>query len=206
MKNKILPILCIFILFSCIFINSCFASDTSDFSWTYNDYTYNLPNLRNSVNTTYGLIITGEEYKYFRIVELLDYPSDNSIHIASTYGGSFSYYTSSGALGKYNVWAYDLEKGTLKLEYTEVDNWDWSLHYPTLYSTYDIYDTNGTDIFFQKAPVPPTTLAGVLEATNPTEVFKNLMKNVVVSLIVFLVGFLTFSKAWAWLKTQLSKA
>ncbi len=72
-------------------------------------------------------------------------------------------------------------------------------------STKDIIYYPDKSVFFQ-APVQEITLAQVLEQNSPIQIFKSQMKNVLVSLTVFLVGFVAFWKAWAWLKTQLHQA
>lgn len=75
-----------------------------------------------------------------------------------------------------------------------------------IYSSCYIYiDENGSDIFF-RPPVQEITLAQELAGVQVTKQWKTLMKNVVVSLVVFLIGLIAFLKAWAWLKMQLHKA
>lgn len=81
-------------------------------------------------------------------------------------------------------------------------------NYEVIYGSTNLKRDDGT-IFFQQTPLvmkTEMTLAGVLKENNPIQAWKVLMKNVVVSLVVFLVGLIAFSKAWAWLKTQLRKA
>ena len=76
----------------------------------------------------------------------------------------------------------------------------------------NIYALGNTSVFFQTTPVPsvvyiqPLTLAEELEKAETVEVFKKLMRNVVVSLVVSLVGFLSLRKAWTFLKKDLKKA
>lgn len=80
---------------------------------------------------------------------------------------------------------------------------------PNIYlSTDDIYfndlsfccTAKSTDLnfFFQNL-----TLAQALQLNNPVREMKTLMKNVVISLLVFVVSYLALRKAWSFLRTQL---
>lgn len=181
--HKILPILSILILVSFIFINNnAFAANLEI---TLSDE--HITNATNIANGRNFFIATNPSHCWLFICELenASFIVDNGT-IKSTNG---------------NVLFYCLPN-TSSIEFvfnttnTSAGN---STAYTYLYSSADILNTDGT-VFFQR---PPVTLAEILEATNPTQTFQKMMKTVVASLIVFLVGFLSFRKAWAFLKAQM---
>lgn len=227
MRNKILIISFIFILLSLVLVNNCFAYNYSNLEWYDKHYiTYDIENDKYKLffeDKEYDLSIKKENSNIFII---RDFGSSATVyHFNFSENAKYYFYLGNGddnnlyftCTEDYTIVSYtDYYNGTISDVSTNNFNanstksfskyYDWYILSPYITGIYT--DSSCTDFFF-KTPVmetEKTTLAEVLEAANPTEVFKNLMKNVVVSLIVFLVGFLTFSKAWAWLKTQLSKA
>lgn len=200
MKNKILTISIILILLSSIFISSnVFAAETVDLSCCYD---------------VIPLHENGDQYcPYFIYLDngtyYLVFPQNNScsnIYLYSVYAKTIK--TDNGGIHIYtynstnNCFDYLKSKSSNVVEVPDSATF--------IASNINLYYEREGNCFFTQTPVPlpqkEQTLATVLEETNPMEMWKTLMKNVVVSLVVFLVGLIAFSKAWAWLKTQLSKA
>lgn len=75
--------------------------------------------------------------------------------------------------------------------------------YGMIYSNADILNKDDGTVFFQKTPL---TLADHLEKAEAVEMFKDLMKKLVVSLIMFLIGLIGLRKAWTFLRTALHRA
>lgn len=196
MKNKILPIVCIFILISLIFINVSFATNIYSFENIHSGETITVPAFPTDVSfsSSNGYAIAQknlvlyvlEEDSYFYCIGTTVYVSGKA-HGVGIIDGVYKYEDtvySNSRLGYFDEFAYfsaDLYADQAKS----------SVYY------------SGKDDFFYQAPL---TLAGALEQNNPVQIFQFLMKNVLVSLMVFLVGLVAFFKAWAWLKTQLRKA
>lgn len=202
MKNKIILISFIFILVSCVFINNNVFASTD---YTYNGETITLPDLPFDTDEypNYGIYYHKDNgytcfYARYDMDKAFITPNKES---NGTINNRISYYQ-LGTTTKGTWYYYLLKDGAWgSRQHTDTGYMHWTQH--VLYSSFDIYtDYTFTDFFF-KAPV---TLAMELEKIQVAEMWKTLMKNVVVSLVVFLVGFLAFSKAWAWLKTQLHKA
>lgn len=202
MKNKILVISIILLLLSCVFINNSFAVENKTHTITgINGTTFTFPDF-SGTNIENGFFI-----QYWNGVYYMGVFNSNNVHlyINSTYKiGSTVSYTEYKLNTSSNSWDFYREMSA---------NNEATTDGLLFYTTHDVYSSktsNNINItktgnnFF--VPPPVVTLATVLEETNPTEMFKNLMKNVVVSLVVFLVGLVAFLKAWAWLKTQLHKA
>lgn len=219
MKNKILTISIIFILLSLVFINNCFAfSETINING--NSYNCFIP------DKAYNTMITLEEYNNSNYkfwancgdsqLHVYFFPKDMDIKIwkSNTDGGFQSNYAS---IENFSCIYYSILENSGSINTTDKNRTDFasangsygyylngSNHY--FYTNINIYNDNTCTDFFFKAPVTEITLAQELEKIQVAEIWKTLMKNVVVSLVVFLVGLIAFLKAWAWLKTQLHKA
>ena len=208
MNNKIITISIIFILISFCFINTCFAYtvDTdyelpetnlfTEYITGKDDNGYYIINGSSTVCDRYFVITDGKELVYIFVSD--GYFSDDAktyyMNNRETYNYIYFEYYLDGSFKRQNSLRNDTSMGVMF-------NQDY------VYTSFDCKFADGT-VFFQAPPVmeQETTLAMVLEQNNPMEIFKILMKNVVVSLVVFLVGLVAFLKAWAWLKTQLHKA
>lgn len=209
MKNKILTISIILILLSFIFINSCFATGFEDYP------TVPILNKINGVDVSnfnhHILIYHGSDAIILKVVYFSKEYLDPTFYIWN----DDSFIISIEGDGKPPVFYYQNY-----LFDTTSNSWNIALNgscnnfqkfglsgYTFYASTVDIYNSDRATLFFQQTPVPQDlTLAMVLEMNSPMEIFKKQMKNVVVSLVAFLVGLVAFLKAWAWLKTQLHKA
>lgn len=205
MKNKILSILCIFILVSFIFINNNTFATSNSFYLSINGTIVELPDFYNNINTSNGFIITSSDLNEFRIMEFLDTPYDNRVFSEVLYSfETFRYYTSEAKiLGSWKIYTYTLD-GSYTVEYTSNDHWDWSYHWPVVYSSYNIYDVDG-QLFFHQAPLSLTAIQ-VLEQNSPMKIFQTMTHGMIPYLIVFLVGLVAFWKAWQLLLKELRKA
>lgn len=213
MKNKILTISIIFILLSFIFINNnVFAS----VSYTYNNKEIILPDLPfDTEQHPYYILgycnhyLDGTSSSY-----LVAYPKgtyDKYYFLNVSGENCVSYYGNDS--GNKSGWTYYYIKysddySSSSYQWTSAEN--TSLDYIKfgskgyiISSTFDVYtDSSFTDFFF-KAPVTEITLAQALEKIQVQEMWKTLMKNVVISLLVFVVSYLALRKAWSFLRTQL---
>lgn len=207
MKNKILTISIIFILISLVFVNNnVFA--TYDFN--YNGSDVSLPDLPFDI-TEHPDFIFGYSTNFSTHFYVIGYPTSEyeKVFLDNSSNNAIAYYkTGTTTLGQWTYWEIAVGSGNdWAKRSTQGGLFKFGGSGTIITSGVDIYSNNSyTEIFFQKTPAPPTTLAGVLEATNPLEMWKTLMKNVLVSLVVFLVVLIAFLKAWAWLKNQLRKA
>lgn len=201
MKNKILTVSIIFILLSFTFIsNNVFASDTT---FTFTDRFGNehiVPAF--PLNEELGI----NSSCHYAIVTQGDYK--DSLYIAS---GDGYFYGTNSMFCSTTCYVADLSNGQYVLRSTicsanvrlcgvgEICYFSGGLFIAKDTSTYTV-EPMGNFFFHQ------ITLAESLEMIQVQEMWKTLMKNVVVSLVVFLVGLVAFLKAWNWLKTQLHKA
>lgn len=207
MKNKILSISIIFILLSFIFINNIiFASTTFTFTDRFGVE-------RTVPSFPQDEVLGDKSFYHYAIVKLGN--NKNGLYIAS--GDGYFYnkgttdlycstqcYMASISDGEY-VLSDTICKAKERLcSYNEICYFSGGL-FDGLDSTTYTLEPMG-DFFFHQTPVTEITLAQELEKIQVQEMWKTLMKNVVVSLVVFLVGLVAFLKAWNWLKTQLHKA
>lgn len=211
MKNKIISILSIIIICLFILTTNIFAYSEE---FIYNDinYTYYIP------DGAYNSFLESEQYKSGEYNYLLScdngtcriyfWLKTQDVKIYQT--TKANYYNSN--ISDYGCLYYTVSEngGTLNLQDSNATSFHNSSHCSGntiyMYTNVNVYtDSSCTDFFF-KAPVMEITLAQELEKIQVQEMWKTLMKNVVVSLVVFLVGLIAFLKAWNWLKTQLHKA
>lgn len=204
MKNKILSISIILILLSFIFINNnVFALD------------YDLSDYKNHD------LMSGSWFIYYS-------EEENIIYLVTTDSTSRQYLTcylsngydwsSMGSLGNFSnmggFYRYSFNTSTRKFEEREhIDNGCLNFGNPSgkiIASGCDLYNyLNGWSSFFQVTPVPLTvyipemTLSMELEKIQVQEMWKTLMKNVVISLLAFVVSYLALRKAWSFLRIQL---
>lgn len=219
MKNKILTISIIFILLSFIFINNCFAIQLDNFT---ENYYFFLP------DTCYNTLITLDEYNndnynFFSVVnngtfEVYFFDKSLNIKFKVTRSDSNNYgqycITNMDDLSNFSCKAYYIgEKSgsinkTSTLNYFAIPNsmWNYYTGYSKkayLYTNLEFYSVDNSNDFFFNAPVTETTLAQELEKIQVQEMWKTLMKNVVISLLAFVVSYLALRKAWSFLRIQL---
>lgn len=213
MKNKILTISVIFILLSFIFINNnVFAAsyDLSDHKNHISDKSWCIVYSYSSENF-YLLVSDNTTYKYFYTFDLSlnengIYTSNGEFLVSSSYGSS-----PYGSQGNFHSYVFDKDTlvfNYLSQQYTPASHFNCG-ECEIIASNLDIYNPNKLSIFFQATPVPsvvriaPMTLSEELEKIQVQEMWKILMKNVVISLLVFVVSYLALRKAWSFLRTQL---
>ena len=153
MKNKILPILCIFILVGCLFINNnVFATEytitedrlNSILDYVQNNYYYLNGNSNFCITPSFN---DGSDYSY----DLTFFPDDNSI----------KYYISSEnrifSTSSFDSHLHDVKTdGSISFRVTW-NNFARIRYSQPFYSTFDIYtDSSCSEIFFQKTPVTET--------------------------------------------------
>lgn len=209
MKSKILTIFCIIMLLSSfILINNVYAAnyDLSD----YKNYTSgkNWMIFHTLSDNTFYLIVLDSGYLY---TNGLRYEDNGNCLIGSCVLASNDLTTNPwGSPKSFNV--YKFNNSSNKFEHLK-NTTEFSIEHSYLIASNVTirYAGNHSD-FFQATPVPSvvhiasTTLAKELETVQVTKVWKTLMKTLVVSLIVFLVGLVGLRKAWTFLKTALRKA
>lgn len=196
MKNKILAISIIFILI--IFINISFASTTSELPSMFELCIEDLSS--KSINY----------YDYIILTSPIDESGVKVVYFYFFINDTYQCYISSNIIkcNHVNIYAfYNYTSSDYIIE--ESKNLDTILSYTNLnavsvsYSSFDLKNEDGS-LFFQQTPVPQDlTLAVVLEMIQVQEMWKTLMKNVVISLLVFVVSYLALRKAWSFLRTQL---
>lgn len=184
--HKLLPVLSILILISFCFINTNVFAANVEFTLKQEhlDNAYDIAGVRNffiATNPSHvWLFVCEEENATFIVLNNIIKPTSGGVVFYNLQNPSsleFTYATSNSSAGD-------------------------SLAYTYYFSSADILNSDGT-VFFQKAPL---TLAGILEQNNPVEIFQIMMKKLVVSLLVCLIGFLSLRKGWTFLKTVLHKA
>lgn len=199
MKNKIFIISIIFILISFCFIgNNAFASSTFTFTDRFgNERT--VPSFPESdivsSSNSFAVVNTGN-YK-------------NALYVATGdgffYGGG-SVFCSTPCYMIYLVnGEYVIQPNTCTANASLCSASELCYFSTGLYADKDkssvIIEPGGD--FFHLAPL---TLGQELEKVEVAEVFKKMIKNVVISLLVCLIGFLSLRKGWTFLRTALRKA
>lgn len=177
MKNKILTISIIFILFSLVFINNCFAfSETINING--NSYNCFIPDI------AYNTMITLEEYNNSNYkfwancgdsqLHVYFFPKDMDIKIwkSNTDGGFQSNYASIENFSciYYSIWENSGSINTTDKNRTDFASANGSYGYYVngsnhyFYTNINIYNDNTCTDFFFKAPVvmTPVTLAGIM--------------------------------------------
>lgn len=209
MKNKILSILCVFILVSCLFINNnVFAANTVDVIDIEDEALFNLIYQTEEYKSGDYYFVVGRgdnSSAYYKIVFLKK--TDNLKAYVNNFSGSdyYVYYSVGNDQSIYKATINPTELVFLENKISHKSNLFYLSKSGMFYANFDIYSDNTYTDFFFKAPImeQELTMAQILEQNNPVQTFSNLMKNVVVSLVVFLVGLVAFLKAWTWLKSQL---
>lgn len=206
MKSKILIIFCIVILLSSfILINNVYAAN-----YDLSDYKN-----QNLMNGSWFIYHSENE----NLIYLVTTDNTSRPYLTCYLSGGYDW-SSMGELGNCSnmggFYRYTFNTSTSKFEDKEhIDNGCLNIGNPTdkiIASGCNLYTYQSWISFFQQTPVPlvvniqPKTVTQVLEKTQVMEVWKNLMKTLVVSLIVFLVGLVGLRKAWTFLKTALRKA
>ena len=207
MINKILSILCVFILVSCLFINNnVFAANTVDVIDIEDEALFNLIYQTEEYKSgDYYFVVGRNDVSYYKIVFLRK--TDNLKAYVNNFSGSeyYIYYSVGIAQSIYRASKNPTELTLMETKDSNKSNKLYNSKSGEFYANFDIYSDNTYTDFFFKAPImeQELTMAQILEQNNPVQTFSNLMKNVVVSLVVFLVGLVAFLKAWTWLKSQL---
>lgn len=199
MKNKIFIISIIFILISFCFIgNNAFASSTFTFTDRFG-------NERTVPSFPESDIISSSNS--FAVVNTGNYK--NTLYVATGdgffYGGG-NVFCSTPCYMIYLVnGEYVIQPNTCTANARLCSASELCYFSTGLYADKDkssvIIEPGGD--FFHLAPL---TLGQELEKVEAVEVFKKMTKNVVISLLVCLIGFLSLRKGWTFLKTVLRKA
>lgn len=200
MKNKILSILYIFTILSFILINNCFAITFKNDSEIY---TIELPF---DVNEHPDFLIL--KFTNGKGYQVLFPAGEYDLPFYRTSGDGIQYYLKgSTTYGQWNYYNYTISsdswsemKTTIQCEAKIYSN--GSHVSDVIYSNTDIILKSDSSIFFQRTPVTGT-LALELETIQVQEMWKTLMKNVVISLLAFVVSYLALRKAWSFLRIQL---
>lgn len=206
MKNKIFPIVCIFLLIVSVFFTNVNADNTNYF--VYNGKTYILPD-------------ECSNYVVFEFESKLWLYFNNSnfwgLHAGSGYYDLFSYASNSGYgtsdnRVSYSIWTIglndtDFSKSINKMERT----WGYicynGLENVKIYSSnVDIHNTDGS-IFFQPTPLGITqTLVAETGKAQIMEQIKTMIVGFLKYLIVLVISVIAFYKGWKFLLTQLRKS
>lgn len=199
MKNKILTVFIICLLISCCFIsNSVFASSTFTFTDRFGEER-NVPAFPDS-----DVISSSNS---FAIVNSGNYK--NALYVATGdgffYGGGDVFCSTDCYMvfivdGEYVIQPNICTANARLCYASELCYFSTGLYADKDKSSV-IIEPGGD--FFHLAPL---TLGQELEKVEAVEVFKKMTKNVVISLLVCLVGFLSLRKGWTFLRTALRKA
>lgn len=195
MKNKIFPIICMFVLIISVFTNSVFASSYN----ASNGKSYDLPEFTDEMKKyDKYLIFVENDGKHFGLYFLVDddgYFFNNSsgiychgrLLICSTDGDG--YYGSR----------YEVEPGTVGKIGGSITGSS------TFISSVDIYtDVNKSDVFFQKPLVP--VLVGIMDREKAEKMTVQEILGVLPLTIVVVVSFLGLRKALRMLVTFLRRS
>lgn len=195
MKNKIFPIICMFVLIISVFTNSVFASSYN----ASNGKSYDLPEFTDEMKKyDKYLIFVENDGKHFGLYFLVDddgYFFNNSsgiychgrLLICSTDGDG--YYGSR----------YEIEPGTVGKIGGSINGSS------TFISSVDIYtDVNKSDVFFQKPLVP--VLVGIMDREKAEKMTVQEILGVLPLIIVVVVSFLGLRKALRMLVTFLRRS
>lgn len=202
-RYKILFILSILLLVSCIFIsNNSFA-----FNFTYDNEKYDLGDLPFSTTEHPDfLVLKFTNGKGYQVL----FPASNyDLPFYRTGGDGIQYYTKgTTTYGQWNYYEYTISTNSWSSMKTtsqrEAKIYSNGSHVADIiYCTHDVILKSDGTIFFQS---PPSLLVVELQKAEVMKGFKNLMKKLVVSLLVFLIGLIGLRKAWSFLKTVLHKA
>ena len=198
MKNKILPIICMFVLIISVFTSSVFASSYN----ASNGKSYDLPEFTDEMKKyDKYLIFVENDGKHFGLYFLVDddgYFFNNSsgiychgrLLICSTDGDG--YYGSR----------YEVESGTVGKIGGSITGSS------TFISSVDIYtDVNKSDVFFQKPLLGITeTLVVETEKAQIAEQIKAMIVGFLKYLIALVISVIAFYKGWKFLLMQLRKS
>lgn len=194
LKNKkiILVLLAFLVLF--MFSSSVFAS----FDFNYNDVDYSFSDLPTDIAEYYCIVDDGNGY--FSIYcgdTAITYDNDGRNLLYST---NIRRYCKQGMLGDWGGSGNTHASGIYKGQAYQVG--------AVIYSNHDIYYTNDSEtVFFQKTPeaLEETALAKITRESHPEEVLIQILKLIPLILVV-VVSFLGFRKAWSLLSNLLHKA
>lgn len=182
MKNKILPILCIFILLSLILVNTSFASTNETFTCSYNGTSYTVPALPEDVyNYNYYFIAktSGSNAKY-----KLVYSNEPFIYVEKCtafkeYGvdcitrGKITYYTYDPST--MSDWTKETKADLHISGFLKPSENYW---YFLCYTNADICDESGT-VFFHQAPVTAVEIPALETAEQIPEAMATALKMII---------------------------
>lgn len=204
MKNKILTVSIIFILLSFAFINFSLGFTINSITCDYNGTTYTLDLPDEVYNYSYYFIarqIGTDQVFIYCSNEPFIYNEKCSAYYDSNKVDCLTCYKSTVCYYKYKLttsteWEFLSKTG---LHVSGILTPSQNYWYEFIYTNVDICDSSGT-VFFQQTPL---TLEEVLMKAEAVKTFQTMMKNVVISLLVFLISFVALYKGWNFLRTQL---
>ena len=195
MKNKIFPIICMFVLIISVFTNSVFASSYN----ASNGKSYDLPEFTDEMKKyDKYLIFVENDGKHFALVFLVDddgYFFNNSSGI---YCHGRVLLCSSDGDGYYGS-RYEVESGTVARMGVSITGSS------TFISSVDIYtDVNKSDVFFSKPLVP--VLVGIMDREKAEKMTVQEILGVLPLILVVVVSFLGLRKGLRMLVTFLRRS
>ncbi len=205
MKNKIISILCFFILISFLFINnSVFAGEntiTEDALNSILNFVYNNQYYLDGYTNVY--IAPAYSTSYAFDVILVPNNDTGKYHLAK---GDRLLFIVDGNVTAYTSIRYGFySDGTIRESFVDSPVIDTSgtqcraAYLTPLYSTFDIYnDGNDTEIFFQKTPVQLGVVAQKLEGVKMNPLKE--MLTLVPIMIILIVSYLGLRKGLTLLK------
>ena len=209
MKNKILTITVIFILLSFIFINTnVFATETTNTLIVDGHDMSDIYNYFSPDDAFFIYIAPGTTSYFFYKPTGNGYTSHVSLFSTKETATVLYCNSSWNYYGHVNFYSFDTSTERFKLAWEGDCNGDHNIsNMNIVYASKGIYNADH-ETFFMNPPAPPvpTTLAGVLEATNPTQTFQTMIHGIIPYLIALVVGLVAFWKAWQLLLKELRKA
>lgn len=213
LNNRILVILSIFVILITSLCTSCFASSDLKFS---NDETYTLSDFSEFVGNDSYIIVYGSNKNLGKRFLLLPYNKEQYKVLLYKSGDYYSLQLHSiDTDGGYNyskkyTFRYCLDKNSAWLSGTTSDSsgfyFDGGIE--CVYTTDDIYDTEG-NLVFQGAPQIPEITKTLVEQTTQTQIqeqLKLMITGFLKYLIVFVISVIAFWKGWKFLSKQLKRA
>ena len=194
MKNKILPILCTFILFTFVFINN----NVFAYSIPTADDLYNLPDedfLNAIYNHTHYNNGSNAVFVYNNIVFFVS--GHNGFYVGDNAGVYYSIWLKNGG----TIYKYTYSNGTLTSASHSYDNLTVQANGGTIYSNTDIYYENSSELFFLITPMPeiPETIPETVEIPAvetveqiPTAMVETMKMIIPVGLVVLSVVLLIY--------------
>lgn len=212
MKNKFLPTICIVLLLNLILVSNVFAF-TESFEYDGTTHKLQLYDVRYKAFTSleeyndlnYNFLVSSAD----SLIQVYFIPKEFDLKIWIYDNGKFG--TNISDIPNYTSIHYTLKASNGSLISKELNCTDFSEKYYRVDSTTHMFYTNMnvytdescTDVFYEGGAF---SLGSFFERTNPMLVYKILMKDVIVIILVAVVGILAFRKGWSFLKGQTKKA